>query len=485
MNLRFGVALASALTLTLGGCAASSGGGGAAAPRISGGEVLAQGESPRQDANTRAAQGHLEQAESAATPEAAAPHYQAAAEAADAAIAADPTNPLAYRLAAEAYLGLEDYARAGAMYDEAERLRPIYALETERVREMAWIDRYQSAAPLVNAGEYEAAIEYFEQANAIYKGRPEVMLTLGQVYAQVGEYDLAVENLLNAQAIIESDRINEMDSTTAATWRQQGAEIPVMIAQSLVNAERYEEAVTALRDLLAQEPGNPSYLRTLGTTFVRMEQPDSAKVVYDQLMTVEGLSSAEYYAVGVGQYQLEDYAEAAAAFKRATEVSPNDRDALEMWARSLQLTYPAGADAPEPPAGALEELRSASERWLELDPNNQNAHLILAQTANRLGDQDAARDLIAAIEALPVTMESVQLQRSGMGGGIVLGTLVNKTADPGTTATVEVTFYDAGGNVLETQSARVQLGEADASENFRVDATTDEYIGGYSYQVII
>ena len=46
MKLRFGLALASAMTLTLGGCAASSGGGGAAVPQVSGGEVLAQGQSP-------------------------------------------------------------------------------------------------------------------------------------------------------------------------------------------------------------------------------------------------------------------------------------------------------------------------------------------------------------------------------------------------------------------------------------------------------
>jgi tetratricopeptide (TPR) repeat protein len=485
MKLRFGLALASAMTLTLGGCAASSGGGGAATPQVSGGEVLAQGQSPRQDDNTRSAERHIQQAEESATPDEAAMHYQAAVEAAQAGITADPTNPLAYRLAAEAYLGLDDYQQAGAMYDEAERLRPIYSLETERVREMAWIDRYQTAAPLVNSGEYEAAIEYFEQANAIYKGRPEVMLTLGQIYAQVGEYELAIENLRGAQAIIQSDRINEMDSTTAATWREQGADIPVMVAQSLVNAERYDEAVTALRGLLAEDPSNAGYLRTLGTTFVRMEQPDSARVVYDQLLEIEGLNSSDYYAVGVGLYQLEDYPAAAGAFRRAAEVSTNDRDAIEMWARSLQIAYPAGADAAEPPAGALDELRGAAERWLELDPNNQNAYLILAQTANRLGDEDTARDLIGAIEALPVNVENVQLQRAAMGGGIVMGGVRNKTADSGTTATVEVTFYDAAGNVLETQSARVQLGEVDAVENFRVDATTEEYIGGYSYRVIV
>lgn len=486
MKLRFGLAVTSALTLALGGCASA---GGTAAPEgtapLTGGEVLAQGEGIRNDDNTRAAQEALGQAQEAATPEAAAPLYQAAADAAQAGIQADPTNPLAHRLAAEALLGLGDYERAGAMFDEAERLRPIYTLETERIRELAWIDRYQAAAPLVNSGDYEGAVAYFEQANAIYQGRPEVMLTLGQIYAQIGEYDKAIENLEAAQAIIESDRIGEMDEETQAAWREQGADIPVVIAQSLVNAERYDEAVGALRGLLADDPGNPGYLRTLGSTFVRMEQPDSARAVYDQLMQTSGMSSSDYYAVGVGYYQMEDFTTAAEAFKAGAEASVNDRDNVEMWARSLQIAYPVGEDAPTPPEGTLEELRGAAERWLALDPNNQNAYLILAQTANRLGDEDAARDLISAIEALPVVMENPQLQRAPGGGGLVVGTIRNKQAPAGSTITVEVTFFDAAGAVIGTGSAQVQLGEAEAASGFRVEMNSDQYVGGYSYEVVM
>ncbi|HSG47791.1 MAG TPA: tetratricopeptide repeat protein [Longimicrobiales bacterium] len=487
MKLRFGLVLSSALTLALGGCAASSGGSSApaTAPEVTGGAVLAQGERPREDENTRAAQDHLEQAEASATPDEAAAHYQAALQSAQAAIQGDTLNPLAYRLAAQANLGLGDYEAAGAMFDEAERLRPIYTIETERTRELAWIDRYQAAAPLVNAGDYEAAVVYFEQANAIYQGRPEVMITLGQVYAQLGDFEKSIENLRAAQDIINSDRINEMDEETAASWREQGEEIPVMIAQSLVNAGRYDEAVVALRELVAQDPTNLSFRRTLGSTYVRMEQPDSAKAVFDEMMTMGGMTSAEYYAVGVGYYQMEDFISAARAFEAAAEVSVNDREALEMLARALQIEYPAGGDAPTPPPGVLEKLRGAAERWVELDPNNQNAYLILAQTVNRLGDEDRARDLVGAIEALPVTVEGIQMQRASTGGGIVVGTIRNKTVPAGTTATVEVTFYAPDGTVMGTQTARVQLGEAETSQDFRVDFDTTEYVGGYSYEVIL
>ena len=485
MRLRFGLASASALSLTLGACASSGGGGSAPASgtAMAGADVLAQGESPRDDDFTRSAEQHLGMVEDGMAETEARTHYQAAAQAAQQAIQADSTNPKAYLLAAQANLGLDDYETAGEMFDEAERLRPIYELETERTRELAWIEKYQEAAPLVNAGEYDAAIALFEQANDIYQGRPEVMLTLGQIYAQTGEYDLAVENLQGAQAIIQSDRIEQMDSATAASWREQGDELPVMIAQTLVNAEQYDEAVTALEGLLEEDPENVAYLRTLGTTLVRMEQTDSAQAVFNRILAIDGLPSSDYYQIGIGLYQAEEYTQAADAFEKAVDASVNDRDAIEMWARSLVAAYPTGEGGPTPPAGALEELRSASERWVELDPNNRNGFLILAQTANRLGDGDTAREMVGRIEQFPVTVENLQLQRSSMGGGMVTGAVQNISATQGQTATVEVTFYDAAGSVMGVEQAMVQIPATDAQAAFRVEMDTDAYVGGYSYEI--
>ena len=486
MKLRYGLAIASALSLTLGACA-SSGGGGSSAPSsggsMAGADVLAQGERPRDDDFTEAAEEHLNQVQDGMSDAEARAHYQAAADAAEQAIANDSTNPKAYLLAAQANLGLDDYQTAGRMFDEAERLRPIYEIETERTREMAWIEKYQEAAPLVNAGEYTEAIQLFEQANAIYQGRPEVMVTLGQLYSQEGEYDLAVQNFQGAQAIIESERIEQMDSATAASWQEQGEQLPVMIAQTLVNAEQYDEAAAALEGLLAEDPENVAYLRTLGTTLVRMDQPDSAQAVFNRILSIDGLPSSDYYQVGIGLYQAEEFQQAADAFERAVEASVNDRDAIEMQARSLVAAYPTGEGSPTPPAGALEELRTTSERWIELDPNNRNGYLILAQTANRLGDEDTARDLVGRIEAFPVTIENLQLQRASGGGGMVSGAVQNISATQGQTATIEMTFYDAAGSVIGVEEAMVQIPAADAQAAFQVEIDTDQYVGGYSYEV--
>lgn len=487
MNFRMGLFFAGSLVL-VGGCAASGGGGGStAAPAIptSGGETLAQGESPRESDMTRSAEEHLEQGDAAATPEEAAQHYQLAAEQAQAAVTADPTNPLAYRLLGIAQIGAGDLIAADAALDRAEELRPIYTLETEGIRESAWIAQYQKTTPSVEAGDYPAAIELFEQADAIYEERPEVKIYLGQLYVQEERYEEGIVALREATAIINSDRIELMDSTTAATWRAQEAELPIFIAQALMQTQRYDEASEVLESLLADDPGNMGYLRQLAALYVEMGQPEEAQSIYDRMTQASDLSSDEWYAIGVGYYQMDDNAGAIEAFSTAAELSVNNRDALEMWARSVVEEYPAGGgeDAVAPPAGVLEGAAAAAERWLELDPANRFAHLILAQTANRLGDEDRARDLVTAVEELDVVVSNISLQRFPDGGGMVVGTVTNVSREAGSSLTMSFDFYNASGSAVGSEQAMVVMPAADGTQTFQVEFASSQMIDGYGYTI--
>lgn len=487
MKLRFGLVATSALTLVLGACA-SSGGGSAPATQAAvpvEGETLAMGESERQNDFTREAERNLEDAEDAATPQEAQGYYQAALNAAQLAIQSDSTNPLPYYQGGQAALMLEDYELAGDLLDRAEELRPIYSIEIEPMRERAWVERYQQGAPLLNQGDYTGAIAYFEQADAIYEGRPAVKYTLAQLYAQEQRWDESIAMYQGALDIIQSDAIDEQTEDLAAQWRAWGESIPTEMAQTLVNSGDDAQAVEVLTQLLADNPTDVRLLRLRGTAYANLEQPAEAQQDFEAIMALEGLNSSDYYAAGVGLYRLEQFELAADAFQMAVGASPNDRDALEFWARSLQLAYPAGDNQPEAPEGALEEMQGAGERWLELDPYNPNAFIILAQTVNRLGDGVRAGELVTAIEELPLNVENLRLQRYGNGGAFLTGGIRNKTLDAGTTVTMEVTFYDAAGQVLETQTARVQVGEADMVEAIRIDATTEDYVGGIGYEIIM
>jgi tetratricopeptide (TPR) repeat protein len=471
MKIRNGLVLALVSAFVVSACAggASSGGDTAAPAGVPGGELLQQGERPRQDEDTRAAERALEQAEESADEAQARSFYEQALASATAAMAADSMNPLPRLQAGRAALGLGRYEEAGGHFDRAEELRPLYVLETEGIRERAWIGLYQEAAPLVNAGEYEEAAEIFENANAIYDQRPEVMITLGQIYTQLRQHDKALENFDRAMEIINSDRVQEMDEETVAQWRASAADIPLTRAQVLADAGRFEEAADAFRALLDQSPQDVTLARSLAAMLVQMGNTEEAFQVYDDLMSRPGLTAPELYNIGVGFYQGSDYGRAADAFGAAAEASPMDRDAIEMWARSLQID------------SAYAEAIPAAERWAELDPYNQNALLILAQSVNQEGDGARAGQLVARIEALEVLVNDLQLTRM-QGGAQVSGTLTNKTLSAGHQVTLTFTFYDEGGGSLGTASQTVSAGEVDQAVQFRVEFTgATASVGGYGY----
>ena len=475
MKIRFGLVLTVAAGVSLTACAGgASSGGSSPSPAVggTGGQMLQQGERPRQTEETRAAQRALDQAERTEAEAEAQGLYQQALTSAQAAIAADPTNPLPHLQAGIASIGLGEYEQADGFLDQAETLRPIYTLETEGMRERAWINLYQEAAPLVNSGEYEGAAEIFEKANAIYDKRPEVMFTLGQIYAQLGEHDKSIANLDHAVAITNDPAMTEnMDSATVANWKEQAAEVPLTKASVLASAGRFEEAVGLFEQLVAANPSDISLRRNLAAILVQTGQTDRAFEVYDELLQQPGLDGQDFYAIGVGFYQGSDYGRAAEAFRGAAERAVKDRDALEMWARSLQID------------SMYAEVPAAAERWLELDPNNQNAYLILAQAVNNQGDEARASDLVRQIEALTVGVNDLQLQRNASGARVT-GSVVNKTLAPGTSVTLGFTFYDAQGNQLGTQAHQVTLGQQGMAEMFDITFNSSAEVNGYGYTVM-
>jgi tetratricopeptide (TPR) repeat protein len=450
--MRDGLVLALALGLGLTGCA--SGGGSAPATGPTGGaNLLAQGERPRETENTRAAEGHLEAAEEAASADQARPLYEQAMQSGQAAVAEDPTNPLAHRLAGFAALGLEDYQAAGQHFDRAQELRPIYEIELAPVREQAYIDLYQAASPYLQSGDFTQAVGFLEGANAVYPDRPEALITLAQIHGQERNHDLAIQRIDEAIAFFQSDRMEDVDLETAAAWQEQADGLPLMRAQVLADAGRYEEAAVSYRQMVEADPSNIALTQDLAAILMQMGNEAEALAVYEALLARPSLSAQDYYRIGVGFYQASDYERAADAFGESAEMSRMDRDAIEMWARSLQLD---SAYAAVPPV---------AERWLELDPASQIAITVLAQAVNATGDAARAGEIIRGVDALPVTVNDLQMRRFEQGSRV----------------TLEFTFYGPSGERLGTARQEVPIRAPGMSEVFQVDFSSEQPVAGYGY----
>ena len=341
------------------------------------------------------------------------------------------------------------------------------------LRERAWIDLYQRASPLVQSGDYEGAAAHFENANLIYLDRPEALVTLGQIYAQIGEHDKALENIDGALAFLDSETMALADSATTAGWLDQTAGLPLLRAQVLAAAGRFEEAVGTYREMSAADPGNLELTRGLAGILMEIGEEAEAFELYDGMLDMPDLSAADFYFVGVGFYQGSDYTRAAQAFRGAAEASVNDRDAIEMWARSLQLD------------SAFVDIPPVARRWTELDPHSSNALVILAQSSNLNGDEATTATAIQAADALEVHVNDLTLRRFGDGGGSISGSVTNKKLDPGAVVSIVFTLYNTVGDPIGTVTESVSVGNQDMAEIFQVQWDSSEMIGGYGYRLTI
>jgi tetratricopeptide (TPR) repeat protein len=488
MRPRFRIVLASLLAIVSGACAASSGGaggggGGAAGPSQ---PTLAQGEDPVENGQTREAERQLGLA-MIAQGDAATAAYQAAAASAERAIQTDARNPLPWKQAGQAYVGLKQYAKADSAFDQAEELRPIYKLEIDQMREQAWIGIYQEGAEFLNASRYQEVVPIYEQANVIFDQRPEIMALLGQVHLQLGNTDPAITNLRQALAIIQSDRINEMDSATAEYWREQERDIPPVLAQAYIRAERLPEAVAVITPMLDRDPANADFARTLASIYAQMGQQDSVRAVYSRMESAAAgnLSAYDYQVVGLGYYEVEDYAAAANSLQSALRLAPKDRDAAEWRARSLFLNVREQGASAEPTQ--LQQVAEAAQLWIELDPNSANAYTMLATALNTLaagGTQDPrVAQAIQTAEGLKVRMDNMQMRRERPGGATVVGDIENVSGTSGQTVTVTFTFFGTNGSAVGTQATQVTLGPTGQRQSLDVRFDSAEPVEGYSYQV--
>lgn len=477
MKTRFGLALTLAMGFGLTACAGGASSGGSTPSPASGasslgGQLLQQGERPRQTQDTRNAQRALDQADRTENEAEAQGLYAQALEAAKAAIAADPTNPLPHLQAGIASLGLGQYVEADAFLDRAEELRPIYTLDTDGMREQAWINLYNEAAPLLEDLQYEEAAVIFENANAIYDARPEIMIILGQIYAQLNNADGAIANLDKALAVInDPDKTDGMDPEVVAEWRRQAADIPFTKAIVLHEAGRSEEAVALLEKLVAERPDDLQMRRNLAGVLIQAGQIERAFQVYEEILGQPGLENQDYYLIGVGYYQGAEYAKAASAFEQAAALAVKDRDALEMWARSLQLD------------SSYVALSAVAERWRELDPASQLAVQMLASAAYHQQQDALTTRYVEMMEGMSLVVNELQGQRRSDGIWIT-GSVTNKKVAPGTEIMLGFTFFDGQGNSLGTQAVTVRVGQQDMSEAFELMFTTDQSVQGYGYTVI-
>jgi len=240
----------------------------------------------------------------------------------------------------------------------------------------------------------------------------------------------------------------------------------------MIMNERAEEAIPVLEKVLEEDPENANARTNLAVAMAQSGLGGDATGIYDDIINAPESSPLDIYNAGVGLYGTEHYLEAYEAFKVAMERSPMFRDAIQNL--TLALAQAAAEDE-----ALWEVMPPYSGQLLEMDPYNDAAYRLHGIALARTGDSDTAVMLGEQMEALPFTLQQLQL-RPGQG---VVGALVNRTLEDGAEVRLRFTFYDVTGDEIGTGEVGVTAPAQGAAEVLQIAFDNDD-AAGYSYELV-
>lgn len=416
----------------------------------------------------------------------------------------DSDNPLVWMMMGQAYARMGDVAGADSAFDKAELLYPEYAEEIEPERLALWINAYNSGIAAIQEGDPLGAIEQFETADMIYRGRPDALVTLGSLYMQAGDLPKSEEAYAQAIEVARGPAAAAVPEAARAEWAEQEATAAVRLAELQSQLGRSDDAIATYRALVASQPENPQAVSGLAAELTRAGMNDEAASIYEGLMSRDDLSDVEWFNAGVGLYSAQNHSLAAKAFEKSLEVNPYARDAMYNLGQAL---YGMAADlererseAPEGEQAAFnekiapiyEQLAEVATKLREVDPSSRNPVMMLAQAQRSMAEmadeaaQTEWREKVLATlqiaEDMPFDVAPVETQFVP-GGVTISGEVTNLSATPGQEIVLEFVVVGEGGAVVTTETVRVTAPEVDDRAAFEFDVATDDLVLGWRYTV--
>ncbi len=392
-----------------------------------------------------------------------------ALETAEAGIRADPENPQSYFQAGDALIGLGRLAEGAARLDRAEQLYPRYILETLGIRENVWIEQYNQGIELLGSGDLDGAVAAFDRGNSVYKFRPEGFLNIAAVYAQQGNYARSVEGFAGAVEVLRGPWLERVDPETREVWVGMLEPAQANMGRLYLQLEDYDSAIRTFQQLGRDYPETLEYQTALASSLVAAGRGDEASALMEGLLTRTDLTVPDYFNLGVGMYQTEQFGGAALAFQRVLDVIPGHREAAFNLAQSLYL------------GESWDQLAKATEVLMDIDALNPLVYQFRANALLRVGTEAEAMAVYTAGQDLPIVMDDLAVQLSG-NDLVVTGALANLAAEPNASVRLQFTFYRADGSQAGTSDVTVRFENQGEARAFEVRAP-DDFVG-YSYRVM-
>lgn len=362
---------------------------------------------------------------------------------------------------------------ADSLLTIVETAQPSCAGELDKWRQSRpWNNRIGAAYRLLGAGNIDSAEVYAKEAYIldrrspfIYNAFAQIAMKRNQVDEMFRQLDRAIELASRDTALVETAR--QLRTQYAGTLQETAMSETDVAARNakLARAARMYLAIGA--EDPAGKDGPAYYSAALDIAMLTQDQALIGEIINPMLEDPTPFPDLTLLLGAETSRMMSKSDNAMALYKSALAKNPNIRDA------NYFLSYML-LEAKKPA-----ETTALLERLVSIDPGNPD-NVMMQSMAVRLvaeAERDARKKaelirqvnaLMARESAMPYRVQVTRFERRAE-GAVWSGTVENRS-NAAKTYTLEVSFLDTEGNVLETQSVTTASAAPNASVTFEVTA---------------
>ncbi|HSI69157.1 MAG TPA: tetratricopeptide repeat protein [Gillisia sp.] len=179
---------------------------------------------------------------------------------------------------------------------------------------------YYAASNLINTGEYETALEYYEELrNLGFTGVETQYIAINKA---TGEEELMPKDQRDLM-VKTGEYINPEDRVTES----KNAEIAKNIALIHIAQGNDDEAIAAMEDAKKANPDDITLLQSEADMYYRMGDKERYKSIMEGILEKDPNNATLYYNLGVTSFEVGDHDLAIDYYKKALEIDPSLTDA--------------------------------------------------------------------------------------------------------------------------------------------------------------
>lgn len=180
---------------------------------------------------------------------------------------------------------------------------------------------YYAANNLVNAQEYDKAVEYLETLNELgYDGS-------GKVYTAVNVETGEKENMGSKQQMDLMLKTEQYKDGSVEKVPSKKGEIASLIARIYINQKQYDKAIESIEDAKAANPEDVDLLLSEANMYYQMGEKEKAISILENAGEMDPTNPAVYNNIGLMYVEVQNAEKAEESYKKALEINPEFNEA--------------------------------------------------------------------------------------------------------------------------------------------------------------